>query len=108
MNDRPELIAVDDALVEELATVDALPPYLTREEAWTFLRISEATLDRALERGDLARRRIGDRGGRTVVPRASIRAWVLRQAGHDGAEPVERPAIVGVPKPKTEGSPTCP
>ena len=102
MNGRPEL-ALDEALLEELAAVDALAPYLTRQEAWTFLRVSEATLDRALERGELARRRIG---GKTLIPRSTIRAWVLRQAGaaSDAAAPLR--AIFGVPKPTIEGSPT--
>lgn len=106
MTDRPEL-ELSDELAEELAAVDALPPYLTRAEAWTFLRVSEATLDRALERGELTRRRLG---GRTVIPRAGIRAWVLREAG---AGPdagrgnlVELCGRLEVPKPTTEGSPT--
>ena len=68
------------AILEELAEVDALPRLLTREEAWTFFRFSESTLDRTLDRGDLERRRIG---GTTYVTRASIRAWVLREAGID-------------------------
>jgi excisionase family DNA binding protein len=68
---------LDDALTEEVAAIDALPDYLTREEAWGFLRVTERTLDRMLERGELARRRFG---GRTLIPRASLRALVLRQA----------------------------
>lgn len=103
---RAECSYVDEALAEELAAIDALPAYLTREEAWTFLRISEATLDRALDRGELARRRIG---GRTTIPRASVRAWVMREAGVslvENATSVEFAGRVGVPKPPIEGSTT--
>jgi excisionase family DNA binding protein len=71
---------IDAVLAEELTAIDGLPDYLTREEAWTFLRVTERTVDRMLERGELARRRFG---GRTVIPRASLRACVLRQAGLD-------------------------
>ena len=107
MTGRPEFM-LGEALLEELAAVDALPPYLTREEAWTLLRVSEATLDRALERGELARRRIG---GKTLIPRASIRAWVLRQVGAEGPPEnggalVALPFTMEAPKPKTEGSTT--
>jgi excisionase family DNA binding protein len=66
------------ALAEELAELDRLPVSLTREEAWTFLRVTDRHLDRMLERGELARRRFGTR---TLIPRASVRAWILRQAG---------------------------
>jgi hypothetical protein len=71
---------VNDALREELAAIDALPPYLTYKETWTFLRICERSLYNAFDRGDLERRHIG---GRAVVPSASIRTLVLRQAGVD-------------------------
>ena len=101
-------VAANEALLEELAELDRLPAYLTREEAWTFLRVSEATLDRALDRGELARRRIG---GKTLIPRATLRAWALRQAGAEaesepGVVPVPLPVRMEVPKPPTEGSPT--
>jgi Helix-turn-helix domain len=89
-----------EALADELAELDRLPAYLTREETWTFLRISEDALDRALERGELERRRIG---GRVVIPRSGVRAWVVRQAQGDGDCPdnvVELPATLGVPKPE--------
>ena len=49
-----------------------------RRQAWTFLRVTERTIDCALERGDMARRR---EGGRTLIPRASLRALVMQQAG---------------------------
>jgi hypothetical protein len=116
VSDRPsaaELFALlpvgDAALAEELAAIDALPLYLSREETWTFLRISESTLDRACDRGDLARRRIGgqSREGRTLIPRSSIRAWVLREAGSepegdDVGNLVDHRPRMGVPKPPTE------
>jgi hypothetical protein len=106
VTDRPS--AADPVLLEELALIDALPEYLTRQEAWTFLRISEATLDRALDRGELARRRIG---GRTTIPRAAIRAWALGQAGveaeHENGGALTRlPVRMEVPKPQTERSAT--
>jgi excisionase family DNA binding protein len=72
------LTELDQVLVAELAVIDALPDYLSREEVWTFLRVTERTLDRMLERGELARRRFG---GRTLIPRASLRACVLQQVG---------------------------
>jgi hypothetical protein len=97
----------EQALADELAELDRLPLYLTREETWTLLRMHEATLDRALERGELARRRVA---GRTLIPRASVRAWILRQAGVDdpeeGGSVIELPAKVGAPKTPPEGSPT--
>jgi len=74
--DHPEAEAA--ALADELAVIDALPDYLSRDETWTFLRVTERTLDRMLERGELVRRRFG---GRTLIPRASLRACVLKQAG---------------------------
>jgi excisionase family DNA binding protein len=92
-------------LEAELAELDRLPVYLTRAEAADYLRVNEATIDRALERGDLARRRVG---GRTLVPRASLRAWVLRQAGVDldaAAHNVfDLSARLGAPKPRSDRS----
>jgi excisionase family DNA binding protein len=73
----------DDVLAAELAAVDALPPYLTRAEACEFLRISEDKLDAALDSGELGRRRIGRR---VLIPRGSVRAWVLQQATTDASE----------------------
>lgn len=93
----------DLALAEELAELDRLPAYATREETWTFLRLTDRGLDRMLERGELARRRIGDR---TLIPRASIRAWILREAGiadpNGGGELVDASAIFGGTVPPTE------
>lgn len=96
----------ESALAEELAELDQLPVYLTREEAWTFLRITDRGLDRMLERGELARRRIGSR---TLIPRASVRAWVLREAGvtspNGRCEVVDLHGKVG-PVPPTERTTT--
>lgn len=83
-----------DPLADELAELDRLPAYLTREEAWTLLRVSDRGLDRMLERGELARRRIG---GRTLIPRASIRAWIVAEAAGqaDQSESLGTPSTVG-------------
>jgi hypothetical protein len=82
VNARPSAVERSEseaaALAEELAVIDALPDYLTREEVWTLLRVDERTVDRWLEKGVLARRRLA---GRTLIPRASLRGWVLQQAG---------------------------
>lgn len=99
-------VTIDDAVSEELAEIDRLPAYLSREETWTFLRVDERTLDRMLERGDLERRRFG---GRTLIPRASIRRLILLQATPDETRKGEAAAVVraigsGVPKPQPKGS----
>lgn len=78
------------ALADELAVIDELPPYLTIAELEAFLRVSERTVWALIERRELARRRLGSR---TIVPRASVRAWVLREAGVDADE------LEGVPIP---------
>jgi excisionase family DNA binding protein len=95
----------DDALLEELAELERLPVYMTREEAWTFLRLSDRGLDKMIERGAIAARRIGRR---TLVPRASIRAWVLREAGIDepngGGALVDASTIFRGQYPPMEGS----
>jgi hypothetical protein len=72
------LTELDDVVAAELAAIDALPDLLKREEVWTFLRVTERTLDRRIKRGELVRWK---HDGRTVIPRASLRAYVLRQAG---------------------------
>jgi excisionase family DNA binding protein len=70
-----------DALRAELAAIDALPLYLEIPEVAAVLRVCVRTVNNLLNRGELERRRLG---GRTLVPRESIRAWVLRQAALNG------------------------
>lgn len=63
-------------LERELAELDSLPLYLTREQTAHVLGVHVATVYRMVVRGDLEARHIG----RAVrIPRASVRAWVIRQ-----------------------------
>jgi hypothetical protein len=73
-------LGLDPAIADELAELERLPAYLTREEAWTFLRVTERTLDRWLDQGLLVRRRVA---GRTLVARASICRLILQGTGGD-------------------------
>jgi hypothetical protein len=73
-------LSLNPAMADEVAELERLPAYLTREEAWTFLRVTERTLDRWLDQDLLVRRRVA---GRTLVARASICRLILQGAGAD-------------------------
>jgi excisionase family DNA binding protein len=71
-----------DALERELSELDALPMYLSVQQAARVLHVSERTIGRMRQRGELASRRVGTR---VRIPRASVKSWAVRQDDSDAS-----------------------
>jgi hypothetical protein len=67
----------ETTLEEELAAIDALPPYPTKSQTANALGLSTRTIERKIEDGELEVRHWSKRAVRVI--RASVRAYVIRR-----------------------------
>jgi excisionase family DNA binding protein len=67
-------------LERELAELDALPMYLSVRQAAGVLRVSERTIGRMRQRGELSSHHVGSR---VRIPRASVKSWAIREDDSD-------------------------